>query len=274
MTSAEWAMKIKEWIINRERIGKSCFSREDVISAFPSMTIRAINTSLSYFAKKRLVERIQRGFYCVVPAHYALSNSIHPYYYIDDLMAWLNKPYYVALLSAASMWGASHQKVMITQVMTQLPQLNLATDRNVTIDWFYRKTISSEFLIAKNGENGKVLYSNAELTAVDLIRHVHRAGGFSFVATVLAELREETNFSDAAKGVFRTARVADIQRLGYVYEEVLGDHPQAAVIYEQLRVMAGELDSVLLSPASHTAVQSKNEKWKILVNTYIELDDL
>lgn len=267
-------MTIKEWIINRERIGKSCFSREDVISAFPSMTIRAINTSLSYFAKKRLVERIQRGFYCVVPAHYALSNSIHPYYYIDDLMAWLNKPYYVALLSAASMWGASHQKVMITQVMTQLPQLNLATDRNVTIDWFYRKTISSEFLIAKNGENGKVLYSNAELTAVDLIRHAHRAGGFSFVATVLAELREATDFSNAAKGVFRTARIADIQRLGYIYDVVLGDEAQAAVIYEQLRAMAGELDSVLLSPTSHAEVQTKNGKWKILVNTYIELDDL
>ena len=100
------------------------------------------------------------------------------------------------------------------------------------------------------------------------------AGGFSFVATVLAELREATDFSDAAKGVFKTARVADIQRLGYVYDEVLGDHSQAAVIYEQLRAMAGELDSVLLSPTSHAEVQTKNGKWKILVNTYIELDDL
>ncbi len=267
-------MRIKEWIINRERIGKACFSREEVISAFPSMTVRAINTSLSYFAKKRLVERLQRGFYCVVPAHYALSSSIHPYYYIDDLMAWLNKPYYLALLSAASMWGASHQKVMTTQVMVQLPQLNLATDRNATIDWVYRKTVPSEFLISKNGENGKLVYSNAELTAVDLIRYVNRAGGFSSVATVLAELKEETDFSDAANGVFRTACVADIQRLGYVYEEVLGDHSQAAVIYEQLRAMASELDYVLLSTTSHAEIQAKNRKWKILVNTYIELDDL
>ena len=46
------------------------------------------------------------------------------------------------------------------------------------------------------------------------------------------------------------------------------------MIYEQLRTMAGELDSVLLSPTSHAEDQSKNEKWKIFVNTYIELDDL
>lgn len=267
-------MKIKEWIINRERIGKPCFSREEVITAFPSLTVRSINTSLSYFAKKRLVERLQRRFYCVVPAQYALSNNIHPYYYIDDLMAWLNKPYYVSLLSAASLWGAAHQKVMITQIMTQLPQLNLSSERSAAIDWFYRKSIPSEFLVSKNGENGKVLYSNAELTAVDLIRHVHRAGGYSFVATVLAELRDETDFSNAATGVFRTASVADIQRLGYVYEEVLGDHSQAAVIYEQLRAMSVELDFVLLSLTSRENVQAKNGKWKVLVNTDIEVDDL
>ena len=94
------------------------------------------------------------------------------------------------------------------------------------------------------------------------------------MATVLAELRDETDFSNAATGVFRTASVADIQRLGYVYEEVLGDHSQAAVIYEQLRAMSVELDFVLLSLTSRENVQAKNGKWKVLVNTDIEVDDL
>lgn len=274
MTNAELDMRIKEWIINRERVGKPCFSREEVVAAFPSLTVRSINTSLSYFAKKRLVERLHRGFYCVVPAQYALSSNVHPYYYIDDLMAWLNRPYYLSLHSAASLWGAAHQKVMTTQVMTQLPQLNLSSSRNTTIDWFYRKDISSEFLVSKNGENGKLLYSNAELTAIDLIRHAERAGGFSFVSTVLAELKEATDFSNASTGVFRTARTADIQRLGYVYDEILCDHSQSAVIYEQLRAMAGELDSVLLSPTSREEVRKKNGKWKVMVNTEIEVDDI
>ena len=158
-------MRIKEWVINRERIGKSCFSREDVAAAFPSLTARSINTSLAHFAKVGLIERLHRGFYCVVPPQYALSDGIHPYYYIDDLMSWLGRPYYVSLLSAASLWGASHQKVMTTQVITQLPQLNLSVNRRATIDWLYRKTIPSEFVLARNGENGKLMYSNAELTA-------------------------------------------------------------------------------------------------------------
>lgn len=267
-------MKIKEWIIHRERIGKSCFSREDVMAAFPSLTARSINTSLAHFAKVRLIERLHRGFYCVVPSQYALSECIHPYYYIDDLMAWLNRPYYLSLLSAASLWGASHQKVMTTQVMTQLPQLNVSSNRSSPVDWFYRKTIPSEFVLAKNGENGKLLYSNAELTAVDLIRYVDRAGGFSFVSTVLAELKEETDFSNAASGVFRTACIADIQRLGYVYDEVLGDHVQASTIYYQLRAMTKELDTVMLSPSSREEVHSRNGRWKILVNASIEIDDL
>ena len=274
MTNAEHAMKIKEWIINRERIGKSCFSREDVIVAFPSLMPRSINTSLAHFAKVRLIERLHRGFYCVVPPQYALSECIHPYYYIDDLMSWLNRPYYLSLLSATSLWGASHQKVMATQVMTQLPQLNVSSNRNSAIDWFYRKTVPSEFVLAKNGENGKLFYSNAELTAVDLVRYVDRAGGFSFVATVLAELKEETDFSNAANGVFRTACTADIQRLGYVYEEVLGDHAQAAAIYDQLRTMTKQLDPIMLSPSSREEVKSKNGRWKVLVNSSIEIDDV
>ena len=98
-------MRIKEWVINRERIGKSCFSREDVVAAFPSLSARSINTSLAHFAKVGLIERLHRGFYCVVPPQYALSDGIHPYYYIDDLMSWLGRPYYVSLLSAASLWG-------------------------------------------------------------------------------------------------------------------------------------------------------------------------
>ena len=267
-------MKIKEWIINRERIGKSCFSREDVMAAFPSLTARSINTSLAHFAKVRLIERLHRGLYCVVPSQYALSECIHPYYYIDDLMAWLNRPYYLSLLSAASLWGASHQKVMTTQVMTQLPQLNVSSNRSSPVDWFYRKTIPSEFVLAKNGENGKLLYSNAELTAVDLIRYVDRAGGFSFVSTVLAELKEETDFSNAASGVFRTACIADIQRLGYVYDEVLGDHEQAAAIYDQLRKVTKELDPIMLSPSSRENVHARNRRWKILVNASIEIDDV
>ena len=267
-------MRIKEWVINRERIGKSCFSREDVIAAFPSLSARSINTSLAHFAKVGLIERLHRGFYCVVPPQYALSDGIHPYYYIDDLMSWLGRPYYVSLLSAASLWGASHQKVMTTQVITQLPQLNLSVNRRATIDWLYRKTIPSEFVLARNGENGKLMYSNAELTAVDLIRYVDRAGGFSFVATVLAELKEETDFSNAANGVFRTACIADIQRLGYVYDEVLCDHVQAAAIYDQLRMMTKELDSVTLSPSSREEVLSRSARWKVLVNTDIEIDDL
>ena len=244
------------------------------MAAFPSLTARSINTSLAHFAKVRLIERLHRGFYCVVPSQYALLDSIHPYYYIDDLMSWLNRPYYLSLLSAASLWGAEHQKVMVTQVMTQLPQLNVSSNRRVPIDWFYRKAIPSEFVLSRNGENGKVLYSNAELTAVDLIRHADRSGGLSFVATVLAELKEETDFSNAANGVFRTARFADIQRLGYVYEDILGDNAQASTIYDQLRLMTRELDSIMLSPSSSERVQSRNERWNVMVNTSAEVDDL
>ena len=58
-------------------------------------------------------------------------------------------------------------------------------------------------LLEKNAEMGVIKYSNAELTALDLVQYADRVGSFSSVATVLAELREATNFADARNASFK-----------------------------------------------------------------------
>ena len=99
-------MKIKSWIIDRERTGRPCFSRDEVARAFPSLSASSIDSSLSRFRANGLVQAVHRGFYCVIPAHYAYVGKVPPAYYIDELMKWLGRPYYIALLSAAEMFGA------------------------------------------------------------------------------------------------------------------------------------------------------------------------
>ena len=46
----------------------------------------------------------------IIPPQYALKGNIPPSYYIDQLMEVLEKPYYVCLLTAAAMHGATHQR--------------------------------------------------------------------------------------------------------------------------------------------------------------------
>ena len=265
---------LKDWIVNRERIGLPCFARADVAVAFPDLHPHALDSALSRFCTRGLVRSPHKGFYCVVPPHYALSVELPPHYYIDQMMQWMGRQYYVALLSAASLWGASHQRVGITQVMTEIPMSTTSSRRNPFIDWVCRKRIPKEFVLRKNGENGQISYSNAELTALDLVHYADRAGGISFVSTVLAELKDATNFNGAGIGVFQSAEMTDIQRLGFIFETVLGDLRQAETIHREMIQTGRTVRPALLQPSSSSVILSANRRWHIKVNCEIELDEV
>lgn len=265
---------MKNWIIDRERTGRPCFSRDEVAGAFPSLSASSIDSSLSRFRSNGLIQAVHRGFYCVIPAHYAYVGKVPPAYYMDELMKWLGRPYYIALLSAAEMFGAAHQKPMVTQVMTELPCFSYSKKKNDSVDWQFRSRVPSQFVLRRNGENGQVAYSNAELTAIDLVRYSHRAGGLSSVATVLAELRETTDFNGAGQGVFKTADLADVQRLGYIYDAILGDSAQSERIHDELLSLCRDLKPVVLNPGLPSDGAEINRRWKVRINHKIEMDEV
>ena len=265
---------MKSWIIDRERTGRPCFSRDEVAGAFPSLSASSIDSSLSRFRSNGLIQAVHRGFYCVIPAHYAYVGKVPPAYYMDELMKWLGRPYYIALLSAAEMFGAAHQKPMVTQVMTELPCFSYSKKKNDSVDWQFRSRVPSQFVLRRNGENGQVAYSNAELTAIDLVRYSHRAGGLSSVATVLAELRETTDFNGAGQGVFKTADLADVQRLGYIYDAILGDGAQSERIHDELLSLCRDLKPVVLNPGLPSDGAEINRRWKVRINHKIEMDEV
>lgn len=265
---------MKNWIIDRERTGRPCFSRDEVAGAFPSLSASSIDSSLSRFRSNGLIQAVHRGFYCVMPAHYAYVGKVPPAYYMDELMKWLGRPYYIALLSAAEMFGAAHQKPMVTQVMTELPCFSYSKKKNDSVDWQFRSRVPSQFVLRRNGENGQVAYSNAELTAIDLVRYSHRAGGLSSVATVLAELRETTDFNGAGQGVFKTADLADVQRLGYIYDAILGDSAQSERIHDELLSLCRDLKPVVLNPGLPSDGAEINRRWKVRINHKIEMDEV
>ena len=267
-------MKIKNWIIDRERTGRPCFSRDEVAGAFPSLSASSIDSSLSRFRSNGLIQAVHRGFYCVIPAHYAYVGKVPSAYYMDELMKWLGRPYYIALLSAAEMFGAAHQKPMVTQVMTELPCFSYSKKKNDSVDWQFRSRVPSQFVLRRNGENGQIAYSSAELTAVDLVRYSHSAGGLSSVATVLAELRETTDFNGAGQGVFKTADLADVQRLGYIYDAILGDGAQSETIHDELITMCRDLKPVVLDLGLPSDGAKINRRWKVRVNHKIEVDEV
>jgi predicted transcriptional regulator of viral defense system len=267
-------MTIREWIREREVMGMAAFSFDEIRRSFVTSSERVIRNELYRQTVRQRIFPVYRGFYVIIPPHYAAKNFVPPVYYIEQLMAYLRKPYYVCLLNAAELLGAAHQRPQKFAIMTVFPKSTVSETKNKTLEWVYRKFIPEKFLKTKNSETGIITFSNPELTAIDLVQHEQYAGGLARVATVLEELVEQTDFSNAANGLFEHTTVPAIQRLGYILDNILEEKEQAYTLYLQLKMFDKRLNYVPLSSRYPMQGDSRDKRWKICINTKIETDEL
>jgi hypothetical protein len=76
----------------------------------------ATKTALRRLKEQGRIVSPRRGFYVVVPPEYRAAGSPPASWFIDELMRYLDQPYYVGLLSAAAIHSASRQQSMVFQV--------------------------------------------------------------------------------------------------------------------------------------------------------------
>lgn len=264
-------MTLHEWIYQREIRGQVTFSANEVYS-MPDMSASTAKTELARMVVRGRVQNVYKGFYVIIPPQYALKGIVPATYYIDSLMQYLNKPYYVALLSAAALHGATHQRAMLTQVMTVSPRPNIS-EKNGQIDWSFRKDVPESLLLSANSEMGIIRYSNPELTAVDLIQYAKHIGGYQRAATVLAELADEVDMGKI-NDVLPYTSSAVVQRLGYVLEHVLFEQEKADKLYSVVCQDKRKWHLVLMSNEHPKDESAETNRWRVNMNINIEIDDL
>ena len=266
-------MSIREWVYNREIDGRPSFSFEEVTNAFPSLTSQHIRNDVYRLRRSEVIAQPFKGFYVVIPPHYAAKGIVPPVYYIDQLMDHLSRPYYICLLSAAELLGAAHQRPQEFSVMTVPPRIRMT--RFSILDWNYRSSIPVSFLKEINSETGTIKFSGLELTALDLIQYEQHVGGLSRAATVIEELSEQTVWTGAAeRGLLSPSTIATVQRLGYILENVLMNQSQANDLYHELKIVSPKLNRFRLSTRKNDDGAILDKRWNIIVNTEIEIDDL
>jgi predicted transcriptional regulator of viral defense system len=266
-------MSVRDWIHEREIRGKTIFSLDDVRDAFPDVAPQVLFNALSRLKKDKLLYSPCNSFYVILPPQYVIRGAVPPYYFMDSLMKGLGRQYYFGLLSAASLWGAAHQRAQVDFVVTAPPRFPSGKAAKSGVKWLYKHDIPKEFLCEKSGEAGPIVYSNAELTALDLVSFEQHAGGLSAVASVLVELLESTDFNGAAGGVFQHCDMAAIQRLGYLVENILHDHRQGATIFREWRQCARFDHTIALSPRAKV-IGERDARWKVIVNAEVEVDEI
>ena len=159
---------------------------------------------------------LRHGFYVVVPPQYLTWGAPPPAWYIDDLMRHEGHAYYVALLKAAELHGATHQAVMEFQVATEKRLPKIRAGRSI-ITFHYRKNIAAvqSGIEKRKAETGYMNISSPELTVLDLVRYPRASGGIDNIATIIADLGGKLDIAKLA-GLAPQFELSVIQRLGYL----------------------------------------------------------
>ncbi len=233
-------------------------------------------------AAERLQRRKQllnprQGFYVVVPPQFASWGAPPPNWYIDALMRHENEAYYVGLLKAAELHGATHQAVMEFQVVTGKRLPKIRAGRNL-IAFYYRKDLAAvEAGIQEyKTDTGMMKVSSPELTALDLLRYPQAAGGIDNIATVLADLGPKIDGEKLA-ALAQAAERPVVQRLGYLLDR-LGHGGRAeqmlAALNERRPFIWTELDrKEARDPDFAPEPIERNPRWRVIVRRAPEIDE-
>lgn len=265
-------MSISDWVEKREMTGFPTFSYKEVRESFPALSAGVVSNELYRLGKLKRVQSVHKGFYTVIPVQFKDRGIVPPYNYIGQLMAYLERPYYISLLSAGVLHGAAHQRPQKLSIMTVPPRITFSKYSNDRLFWSYRKEIPKELLCETNSDTGTILYSNAELTAVDLVQYSHLIGGLSAAATVIDELAEKTDFERYGDRLAQETTLPTLQRLGFLLDAVLENETQADAVYGILRPYMKGLKYRPLATEYPTEKAERDSKWKIMINQEIAPD--
>lgn len=253
------------WVEQLQGLGGYTFTASQAGSETDRSPI-AVQHALRRLKEHGKIVSPRRGFYVIVPPEYRATGSPPASWYIDELMRHLKQPYYVGLLSAAAIHGASHQQPMAFQVVTSRPTREMRAGK-VTIRFSMSSTVERMPTTAIQTETGTMRVATPETTAFDLVRYQAAAGHLSNIGTVLAELAEHID-GRALVGIAHLVKLPDVQRLGYLLDAV-GESNRAASLAEWLKTRNPR--AIPLLPGQ-PACAGADERWHVRPNAELEID--
>ena len=202
-----------------------------------SLTDLRRETGLSMPAAKGQLRRLGAGvvrvspsqpFFLIVSPEHRARGGPPVEWWLDDYFRWLEQPYYLALLSAASANGSNPQALPVTQVMTGSPRRALEIGR-LRVSFFVKRRIGKTPTQALANAYAPLRVSTLASTVFDLVRYAGRIGGIGRAVETIRPLLSGISQGELRAMLEAEDETATAQRLGYVIERV-GEAKLAAVI--------------------------------------------
>jgi predicted transcriptional regulator of viral defense system len=266
-------MHLSSYLTELLSSGKAVFSRDEAVRDLGSSRGAFLDAAERLQRRGHLVNPKQ-GFYVVVPPQFLAWGAPPPSWYVDDLMRHEEHPYYVGLLAAATLHGATHQAVMEFQVVTDKKLAELLVGRS-RIAFYYRRDMAAVAagIEGHKTETGRMKVSSVELTVLDLLRYPRAAGGIDHIATVLAQLGGRIEPEKLGSLSLKFERPV-VQRLGHLLER-LGHRNRAKSMLRKLFVGKPPAWVELDRSEAHleAAPIERDHRWRVVLRRAPEIDE-
>jgi predicted transcriptional regulator of viral defense system len=245
--------------------GVSTFTTADAQELLDESSPATVRRALSRLHASGQAFSPAQGFWVAIPPEYRSWGVVPAERFIDEMMRAMNRIYYVALLSAASLHSAAHQAPQVFQVMCAPPLRDRAIAR-VRLRFYSGRHVAGAPTESRTVSTGAMRVATPELTVVDIVALPGESGGYGNVATLLGELGALDGSSLAA--LARTRGRGLTRRVGWLVE-----HFGHCDDLEPLREAAapGEGEPTLLRAGAGRRGHT-DRTWSIRVNADIKPD--
>ena len=256
-------------------LGRTVFPAEEAEQAL-GIGHGAFLDAAERLQRREALLNLRQGFYVVVPPQYASWGAPPPAWYIDALMRREGQAYYVGLLKAAELHGATHQAVMEFQVVSAKRLPRIRAGRNLIV-FYFRKDMEAvtAAIEDRKTDTGTMKISSAALTALDLLRYPQASGGVDNVATVVSDLGQKIDPGQLAALSALVERPV-VQRLGHLLEH-LGLDDLTGPMMESLQARGSlpwtELDrQEARDPDFAPEPRQRDLRWRVMVRRLPQRD--
>jgi hypothetical protein len=129
---------LREWALGLPAQGRFTFTTTEVRAVQDRVSVAGTAAALDRAEADRIIVSPVRSFHVVLPLEDRGTGTPSWRLFLDPLMAHLQMPYYVGLLTAASIHGATPQAAQVVQVVTPRPRRPIHAGRHdaaTALDW-------------------------------------------------------------------------------------------------------------------------------------------
>lgn len=257
-------MRASQYVTELASDGRYHFTTADAHARLGG-ALTAVRAALRRLKQKREIADPARGFHVIVPPEYRRLGCLPPEQFISELMQHLGEPYYVALLSAAEFYGASHHRPQIFQVMLKTSRRRLLCGK-VHVHFVARRDLENTPVVEMNTPRGTIRMSSPEATALELVGYAEQCGGLENVTAVLSDLADVMK----RRRLLAAARLCPliwVQRLGYLLDTAdRGD--LAGALAEYVRRHTTLFAPLVRARTMYGAPRSL--RWRLAVNAKVD----